>query len=214
MDSITFEQVPDLFDQVGACFIEKKEELCEMDAAMGDGDLGLTMSKGYGALPDILRQEGPAAGRDIGKLLMKGSMKMTSLIPSTMGFLMSTGLMEAGKKLKGVDEIGPVELAAFLEGFAEGIAKRGKCTAGQRTIYDAIAPAANAAKHSADSHADLQHVIAKALDAASDGVEATKAMVPVFGKAAVHASKASGVADQGAVAGYYLIQAIHDFICD
>ena len=45
MDKILFEQIPDLFTSVGNLFIEKKEELCEMDARLGDGDLGLTMSK-------------------------------------------------------------------------------------------------------------------------------------------------------------------------
>ena len=45
MDKILFDQIPDLFASVGNLFIEKKEELCEMDARLGDGDLGLTMSK-------------------------------------------------------------------------------------------------------------------------------------------------------------------------
>ena len=100
MDKILFDQIPDLFASVGNLFIEKKEELCEMDARLGDGDLGLTMSKGYGSLPDIMREEATGAAGDIGKLLMKSGMKMSSLVPSTMGFLMSTGIMEGGKALK------------------------------------------------------------------------------------------------------------------
>ena len=71
MDKILFDQIPDLFASVGNLFIEKKEELCEMDARLGDGDLGLTMSKGYGSLPDIMREEATGAAGDIGKLLMK-----------------------------------------------------------------------------------------------------------------------------------------------
>lgn len=214
MEKITFDQVPELFDQVGKLFIEKKEELCDMDAKLGDGDLGLTMSKGYGSLPDILREESAGAGGDIGKLLMKGGMKMSSLIPSTMGFLMSTGIMEGGKALKGQTEIGPAQLADYLEGFAAGVQKRGKCEAGQRTIYDAILPAAQAAKKAAsESGASLQSVMEAAFHAAKDGVETTKNMVPVFGKAAVHAAQCVGVADQGAVAGCYLMQGLHSYIC-
>ena len=60
MEKILFDQVPDLFQSVGDLFVEKKEELCEMDAKLGDGDLGLTMSKGYAALPGLMREE--AAG--------------------------------------------------------------------------------------------------------------------------------------------------------
>ena len=80
MDKILFDQIPDLFASVGNLFIEKKEELCEMDARLGDGDLGLTMSKGYGSLPDIMREEATGAAGDIGKLLMKSGMKMSSLV--------------------------------------------------------------------------------------------------------------------------------------
>ena len=55
MDKLTIENIPQMFDYVGILFAEKRDELCAMDAVMGDGDLGLTMSKGYGALPAFLR---------------------------------------------------------------------------------------------------------------------------------------------------------------
>ena len=214
MNIIEFSQIPELFESVGNLFVEKKDELCEMDARLGDGDLGLTMSKGYGSLPQIMREESEAAQNDIGKLLMKAGMKMSSLVPSTMGFLMSTGVMEGGKAVKGKESLGKDELAAFLEGFAAGVQKRGKCEAGQRTIYDSILPAANAAKEeAAKDAASLESVIRAAFEGAKNGVEATKDMVPVFGKAAVHAAQCAGVADQGAVAGCYLIQGLHDYIC-
>ncbi|MCC8017484.1 MAG: dihydroxyacetone kinase subunit L [Lachnospiraceae bacterium] len=214
MEKILFDQIPDLFASVGALFAEKKEELCEMDAKLGDGDLGLTMSKGFGELPSLLRgQEADAAG-DIGKLLMKAGMKMSSLIPSTMGFLMSTGVMEGGKAVKGKTELDGAALAAFLTGFAAGVQKRGKCQAGQRTIYDAILPAADAAAAAVRENpaAGVSEVIAAALDAAQAGVEATKDMVPVFGKAAVHAAACAGVPDQGAVAGSYLILGLANYL--
>ena len=213
MEKILFEQVPDLFTCVGNLFVEKKEELCEMDARLGDGDLGLTMSKGYAALPDFMRAEAEGAGGDIGKMMMKAGMKMSSLIPSTMGFLMSTGVMEGGKALKGKTELDGAALADYLVGFAAGIQKRGKCAAGQRTIYDSILPASVAAKEAADNNGSLEDVIKAALNAANAGVEATKDMVPVFGKAAVHAAQAVGVADQGAVAGYYKILGLSNYIC-
>ena len=213
MEKILFEQVSDLFTGVGNLFVEKKEELCEMDARLGDGDLGLTMSKGYAALPDFMRAEAEAAAGDIGKMLMKAGMKMSSLVPSTMGFLMSTGVMEGGKALKGKSEIDAAAYADYLVGFAAGVQKRGKCEAGQRTIYDAIFPASVAAKEAADAGASLEEVAKAALEAAKKGVEATKDMVPVFGKAAVHAAQCVGVEDQGAVAGYYKILALTNYIC-
>ncbi len=120
MEKIEFSQVAELFESVRNKFSEKKDELCDMDARLGDGDLGLTMSKGFGALPDIIRAEEESAGGDVGKLIMKAGMKMSSLIPSTMGFLMSSGIMEGGKALKGRTEIDAQALADYIEGFAAG----------------------------------------------------------------------------------------------
>lgn len=206
MSTITCEQLPALFQGVADLFAEKKEELCEMDANMGDGDLGLTMDKGYGALPGLLREN--AEADDAGKTLMKAGMKMSSVVPSTMGTLMSSGIMEGGKALKGKRELGPQELAVYLTAFAAGIQKRGKCQLGDRTILDAVDPAAKAAEKAAAEGGDLDAVIAAACEGAAQGVEATKSMTPKFGKAAVFAAKAAGVPDQGAVAGMYMIQGL------
>ena len=79
---------------------------------MGDGDLGLTMNKGYGALPDLIRAN--MAPDDIGKTLMKAGMKMAGLVPSTMGTLMASGIMAGGKAIAGKSVIGPAEMADFI----------------------------------------------------------------------------------------------------
>ena len=206
MNTITCEQLPALFQGVAAVFAEKKEELCEMDAQMGDGDLGLTMDKGYGTLPSLL-QENMEVG-DVGKTLMKAGMKMSSVVPSTMGTLMSSGIMEGGKALKGKAELGAAELAAYLTAFAAGIQKRGKCQLGDRTILDAVDPAARAAERAAAEGGDLAAVLNAACEGAAQGVEATKSMTPKFGKAAVFAAKAAGVPDQGAVAGACMLDGL------
>lgn len=212
MDKITFEQLPELFEGVAAIFTEKKDELCEMDANMGDGDLGLTMHKGYTALPDLIREN--AEPGDVGKTLMKAGMKMASVVPSTMGTLMSSGIMEGGKALKGKSEIAPVDLATYLTAFAAGIQKRGKCALGDRTILDAVDAGAKKATSAVENGAaDLETVINAAVEGAKEGVEATKNMTPKFGKAAVFSAKAIGIPDQGAVAGQYMIMGLQRSIC-
>lgn len=203
MEKIAFEQIPDLFEEVARMFAEKKEELCALDAAMGDGDLGLTMSKGYAALPDLLRS--CAEPGDIGKTLAKAGMKMASVVPSTMGTLMASGIMEGGKALKGCSEITPIELAKYLSGFSAGVQNRGKCNLGDRTILDAISEGAVAAEAAAASGDALANVMQAAVDGAARGVEKTKQMLPKFGKAAVFSGKSIGVPDQGAVAGVYML---------
>lgn len=212
MDKITLEQLPELFASVAEIFAQKKEELCDMDAAMGDGDLGLTMHKGYSTLPDLIRKNTEPG--DIGKTLMKSGMKMASIVPSTMGTLMSSGIMEGGKALKGKSELDFSSLSLYLTGFAAGIQKRGKCQLGDRTILDAVDSAAKeAATAAAMPGATLNAVIDAAVKGATEGVAATKQMTPKFGKAAVFAAKAIGIPDQGAVAGRYMIVGMQSYIC-
>ena len=87
MDTVRVSDLPALFQGVADIFEEQKDHLCEMDAAMGDGDLGLTMSKGYGALPGLIKDQ--MQETSVAKTLMKAAMKMQGLVPSTMGTLMS-----------------------------------------------------------------------------------------------------------------------------
>jgi dihydroxyacetone kinase-like protein len=147
---------------------------------------------------------------------MKAAMKMQSMVPSTMGTLMSSGLMRAGRAFKGRTELVPADLVTFVAAFAEGIQERGKCAPGDCTILDAVDAAARRAGELVESEpsAGFAEVISAAVEGAAEGVEATKSMVPRFGKAAVHAAKATDVADQGAVAGYYLLLGLKSYFVE
>ena len=206
MDSIRYHELPAFFQGAAEIFAEKKEELCEMDAKMGDGDLGLTMEKGFGALPRLIRENGEDG--NIGKTLMKAGMKMSGLVPSTMGTLMASGIMEGGKAIGKKGEMGPGELADFLAGFARGIAHRGKCQLGDRTILDAVDAGARKARQALTEGADMGAMLRRAVEGAKEGVKATEDMLPKYGKAAVFSAKAKGVPDQGAVAGQYFLEGL------
>lgn len=210
IQELKIEDLPQLFEVIAKVFVEKKDELCAMDANMGDGDLGLTMSKGYSAMPDLIKSN--IVENNIGKTLFKAGMKMASVVPSTMGTLMASGIMEAGKALNEKDKIDADDLAVFFENFAAGIKKRGKCELGDRTIYDALYFAGERAKEAVAEDKDLLEVAEAALGGAKKGVEATKDMIPKFGKAAVFAAKAKGIADQGAVAGCLMVEGIYLFL--
>lgn len=211
MEVLEYKDLPALFQGVADIFNEKKDELCEMDANMGDGDLGLTMQKGFSAFPRLLSEN--AEPEDIGKTLFKAGMKMAGLVPSTMGTLMASGIMEGGKLLKGKSRVEAAEFAEFLQAFADGVQKRGKCRPGERTILDALQKGAERAKESADKDGGFSDLMRAACEGAKEGVEATKDMVPKHGKAAVFAAKAKGVPDQGAVAGLYLLEGMERFFC-
>lgn len=210
MDRMDTAQISALFESVANVMSEKSEEMCEMDALMGDGDLGLTMKKGFEALPGlILAIDDP----DAGKKLAKAGMKMSSVVPSTMGTLMSSGIISGGKQWVGLEAIDANAYLRFLQGFCEGIIKRGKCERGDRTVLDSVASAADyLEKALADNpNLTLQEAGDIALAGAEAGVEATRTMEPKFGKAAVHKATAVGVPDQGACAGMYLLRGFRNF---
>jgi dihydroxyacetone kinase-like protein len=211
MEKLTRAELPGLFASAAEMMAEKAEELGKMDALLGDGDLGLTMKKGFEALPALL-QNLPEA--DVGLAIAKAGMTLSSTIPSTMGFLMGSGLMSGGKAVSGAGEIGAVEYAAFWRGFAEGIIKRGKCAPGDCTVLDAIDAAAVGAEEYLHKSPDasLAGAAAAARDGALAGVESTRQMIPKFGKAAVHQATSAGVIDQGAYAGYCLAAAFCRYV--
>ncbi len=213
MNEIRASQLPDLFENVAEIMVKEKENLCAMDAEMGDGDLGLTMAKGFSSLPDIMRQLLPSD--DVGMVLMKAGMKMASVVPSTMGTLMASGIMGGGSCIKGSDSLTPETFYKFLKGFSDSIAKRGKCKRGERTILDATASAVDLLDKvfGKGEAVSLEKVIDFAISGASEGVESTKSMKPVHGKAAVFASKAIGKPDQGASAFCCMLKGMRTYIC-
>ena len=210
MTEITISDLQAWFSAIGKVMAEHADELCEMDARVGDGDLGLTMKKGFNAMPEILDGIDEA---DLGKKLMKAGMKMASVVPSTMGTLMASGVMTGGKELAGKTSIDAAGLLIFLKGYAAGIAKRGKCARGERTVLDAVGTAADKLEAALTPGMTLEQAAEIALEGAKEGVEATRTMEPKYGKAAVHKAAAAGQLDQGACAGMYMVQGCRDFIC-
>ena len=210
MTEIRISDLPAWFAAIGEVMTAHADELCEMDARMGDGDLGLTMKKGFTAMPGILDAIDEA---DLGKKLMKAGMKMASVVPSTMGTLMASGIMTGGKELAGKESIDAAGFLTFLKGYAAGIAKRGKCARGERTVLDAVGAAADKLEAALTPDMTLEQAASIALEGAKEGVEATLRMEPKYGKAAVHMAAAAGQIDQGAVAGMYMVMGCRNYIC-
>ena len=182
-------------------FNDNRDFLVELDGRMGDGDLGLTMSKAFTAAHDELMD---TEETDIGKILMKAGMIMAKAAPSTMGTLMGTGFMRGGKAISGKNKISTADLADFFQAFVSGIMERGKAKPGEKTIIDSLKPAADTlAQLGAE---DAENAMQKALLSAQNGLEATKAMVARHGRIAYYKEQSKGQADPGATAGVILIQ--------
>ena len=183
---------------------ENREYLINLDSVVGDGDLGLTMGDGFKAAY-VSTQE--SSETDAGKLLYGAGKAMSTAVPSTMGTLMASGLMQAGKVLKGKMELGNDDMTALFQGYLEGVMNRGKAKIGEKTFLDGLAPAVEAMKESLAGGENLKEAAKKAAVAAEKGFEATTTMLAVHGRAATRGEASRDLKDPGAAVAMLLMQA-------
>jgi len=112
----------------------------ELDQALGDGDLGITANK----VAETLLAHVETAEPDLGKWLAQGGLAVNRAASSTMGTLIATALMRAGKEIRGKESLQPADLARMLQMADLGIQERGKAHLGDKTVIDVIHPASEA----------------------------------------------------------------------
>jgi dihydroxyacetone kinase-like protein len=217
MEAIKRSDLPALFQAWQAVMADNKDALITLDGVMGDGDLGLTMLAAFtAAAAEVATAAGSevatATGADLGQVLMKAGMAMAKAAPSTMGTLVGTGFMRAGKALKDKPAMAVPELALFFQAFVTGLMDRGKAKPGDKTIIDALHPVALALETAAAQGLTLAAAAPVMAKAAADGLESTKTMVAQHGRAAYYQEKSRDKQDPGATVGCLLVTTLADFI--
>ena len=193
--TITNAELLALLQQMAIDMAAHKDYLCALDGAMGDGDQGVTMAIGFGAIAAAL----PALQeQDIGTILTKSGLAFNGTAASTIGALFATACLRAGRVVQGKQAIGLPDLAAMAAAAAAGIQERGKAQRGDKTVLDALLPAATALQAAAEAGAGLEAALAQALAAAEAGVQATIPLKAKVGRAAWIAERSVGHPDPGA----------------
>lgn len=206
MEKLTKEDLKVALASIVKVMEEAKEELIELDGAMGDGDLGLTMCKGFQAVSEEINHVDEA---DMGKLIMKLGMKMNAVVPSTMGTLVSTCFVKGAMKAKGKTALELADVVEMGRAAVQGVMERGKCKVGDKTMLDALYPAVEAMAAACEAGKTSAQVSEAAYQAAVDGVEKTKTLQSVHGRAAYYNEKSIGRQDPGATAVMYIIKGIN-----
>lgn len=168
--------------------------LTELDQAVGDGDLGITAGNIARALKEVAAVD---PGDDLGKYFMTAGMKVNSAASSSLGTLIATALMRAGKEAKGLAALDGPALVAMLHAADLGIQERGKAGPGQKTIIDAVHPAANAFDEAIASGASLAEAGEKLVAAAEAGMEAVRPLRSKVGRAGWVGERTEGRIDPG-----------------
>ncbi len=189
---------------------QARDELGRLDAAAGDGDLGLTMTAAATAAA-ALADRGELDGKPADEALRSLGMAIARAAPSTAGTLLSRGLLQASREAGNGIGDQPVDVAATLvrAGIA-GIQKAGKARPGDRTLLDALVPLADALDSSARRRDGLAAATASAAAAAKAGAESTAQMEATIGRASWIPERARGNVDAGAYAVAVIAAAIAD----
>lgn len=205
MEKVNRSFIKNVLGEIAKVMDQEKQYLIELDGAMGDGDLGLTMSSGFKAVYEEIDN---IDSEDIGTVLMKLGMKMNSVVPSTMGTLISTCFIKSAKEAKGKTEVGILDVAKMGRAAVNGVMERGKAKIGDKTMIDALNPAIEALEKIVDENITIKEAFEKAYEAAKAGVENTKTMKSVHGRAAYYGEKSLGRPDSGAVAVMFIFKGI------
>lgn len=185
--------------------IEHCDELIDMDSVVGDGDLGLTMSDGFKAGYKAVENNQEI---DIGKLLYTAGKTMASAVPSTMGTLMASGFMNAGKIMRGRLKGNTKDLSDLFEAFYDGVAARGKAKVGDKTFLDGMYPAVQLLKSFADGDVPFEEIASSVCVAAKEGYLGTVGMISVHGRAAARGEASRQLVDPGAAVAWLMMCAL------
>ena len=180
---------------------EHRVELIDLDRAIGDGDHGENMNRGFAAVVAALDAGMPETPGGVLKLT---ATTLISKVGGAAGPLYGTAFLRAATKLGDVAELEVPQVLDALRAALEGIQARGKAVAGDATMVDALLPAIAAAEA---TEGDVAAVLTAAAGAADRGAESTVDMVPRKGRASYLGERAVGHMDPGARSTALLLRA-------
>jgi phosphoenolpyruvate---glycerone phosphotransferase subunit DhaL len=181
-----------------------KELLTQLDAAIGDADHGANMDRGMTAVVAALDGSPPA---NAALLLKQVGMTLVSTVGGASGPLYGTFFLRMATASGEVTALDGQAFAKALRAGLEGVVSRGKAEAGDKTMYDALAPAVEALEGALSAAAPLTEAVRAATRAAEDGRDATIAMLARKGRASYLGERSVGHQDPGATSAALLVAA-------
>jgi dihydroxyacetone kinase-like protein len=198
------EDTLDAVKEMAAAMEEHRRHLTQLDSAIGDGDHGTNMYRGFQAALEHLKATNPKTSSDALKAV---SMTLIGKVGGAAGPLYGTAFLRASAALSDKEDVSPEDVAAALDAAVTGVKQRGKAEAGDKTMIDALEPAVKAAKEAASSGKNAGEVFRVAAEAAGEGAEATVPLTARKGRASYLGARAAGHMDPGARSSYLLLDA-------
>ena len=202
------EQLRKLLEAVGRKLIAAENILADLDAAIGDGDCGASLKKGWQLILDRLPS---LHHQTLGGILTETAMLIMSSVGGVSGAIYATAFMRAGKKIGNKESLSLGEIHEALNAALEGIKERGEGTKiGDKTLVDALEPALQALGQAFSDGDRIESAIEKALAAAKRGSDNTIPLVARKGRASYLGERSAGHRDPGSFVICLIFEAARD----
>ena len=184
----------------------ERDHLTQLDAAIGDGDHGVNMDRGFDAVGKAL------AGQDgsvpPGRLLILAGKTLVSTVGGASGPLWGTALRHAGRALGDREDLEGPGLVEALDAAVAGVVELGAAAPGDKTMIDALSPALEALRDAVEREMPLSDAVSAAAGAAEEGARATVPMQARKGRASYLGERSIGHQDPGATSSALILRAL------
>ena len=207
--SLTSAQYIDWMNRCAEALAAAQDELTALDTAIGDGDHGLNMQRGFAKVKEKLATE---AGKDLGSLSKTVGMTLLSSVGGASGPLYGTFFIKAATALNGKNEADLPTLAQAIADGSSGLIARGQAAVGDKTMVDVWQPVSAALTQAATSGADLKAALQAAAETAQQQAEATIPLVAKKGRASYLGERSAGHKDHGAASSALLLRCLAESV--
>ena len=187
-------------ERLAAAMERDADLLNAADGRLGDGDLGVTMTRGM----RLVAEARPDLPADLGQALMRCAQAFTKTSGSSYGTLLATGLMAAAKAVKGRESIGATDVSGLVAAARDAMAQRGKAELGGKTVLDSLDAVARATEGLEDPAAVSQ----AATRATGEALDAFRDRPATIGRARIFAERSQGLDDPGMLAMHRIVAAL------
>ena len=196
-------------EQSAAALSAAQDELTALDTAIGDGDHGLNIQRGFHKAVEKLHGQ---EGQDLGSLAKTTGMTLLSSVGGASGPLYGTFFIKAAPALNGKNEADLATLAQAIADGSAGLVARGQAAAGDKTMVDVWLPVAEVLKQAAASGVSLKDALQAAARTAQEQAEATIPLVAKKGRASYLGERSAGHKDPGAASSALLLQCLAEAV--
>jgi dihydroxyacetone kinase-like protein len=194
-------------DEASAVIAAEADHLTQLDAAIGDGDHGVNLDRGFRAVREAVASGG-GGHLSPGRQLILAGKTLVSTVGGASGPLWGTALRRAGRALGEAPELDGARLVDMLDAALAGVVELGAAESGDKTMVDALRPAAVALRAAVERGAPLAEALEAAADAAAAGARATVPMQARKGRASYLGERSIGHEDPGAASTALIVAAL------